>query len=96
MPGPFKPNDPPTSIPLPQALPRAPTARMIGEIPQARRVQPQRSFVEPIGDTRTDFPPPRGAVLTGYPSSEVAPGSLLVMTQPTVPEIVPLHIRKMK
>jgi hypothetical protein len=96
MAGPFKPNDPSTSIPLPQALPRAPTARMTDEIPQARRVQPQRSFVEPIGDTRTDFPPPRGAVLSGYPSSEVAPGSLPVMTQPTVPAIVPIRTRKLK
>lgn len=64
----FKGTDPTTS-PNPQALPLAPTAGLIDEIPQRRRARAERHVDPSFGDTRTDFPPAQGSTST-YPSTE--------------------------
>lgn len=66
---------------------------MTDTIEQRERVQPQRSFTAPYGDTRRDFPPPDGAVLSGYPSTATTANT---MTQPTVPRVGPISPRKLR
>lgn len=81
------------STPLPLAPRRDPTLEQTDVIAQPDTTVPQRSFGEPFGDTRRNFPMPLGTMPTGYPSTRVSSPS---MGQPTVPAVIPIKPRKLR